>query len=120
MQMTYHFVNFLVGETQPDVNLTVLPSLRVQALSSISIVCDADVPRFQSVSSTCTPLPPVRLDIRIGEYRVKSCRAAPVNNCTYTLPSFFPILPRKISCTAFNIDGGCRFKTANVIFLSQG
>ena len=115
-------VNLLVGETQPDVNLTVLPSLTVDVFSPISIVCDADVPRFPNVSNTSTLLPPVRIFINVGIYRVKACPFAgpsptPVNQCIYNLTSFIPGIPRRISCTAFNSADGCRFKTANATVL---
>lgn len=118
-------VNFLAGETQPDVNLTVLPSLTVEVLSKISIICDADLPRFPSASDTRTLKPPVRIIINIGVYEVKKCpvngvSSTPVNQCIYNLTSFIPGIPRRISCTTFNADGDCRFKTANVTLLPLG
>ena len=118
-------VNVLAGQSQPDVNLTVLPSLTIEAFSGISIVCDADVPRFPSVANTSNPQLPVRIDIYIGIYKVKSCPVngislTPVNQCVYNLASFYPTIPRRISCTASNAEGGCRFKTADAKLLPQG
>ena len=126
---TTQWIYLLAGETQPDVNLTILPSTTVEVLSEISVICDADVPRFPNVSNTSALLPPVRISIRVGIYEVKMCpsnvvdpidSAPPVFQCIYNLTSFFPGIPRRISCTAFNAQGGCRFKTDNVTLLELG
>jgi hypothetical protein len=38
----------------------------------------------------------------------------PIYQCVYTLDTFFPDLPRMVSCTAVNADQECRFDTATI------
>ncbi len=106
------------GQPQPDVNLTVLPSITIPELSNISIICDADAPRRFPFASPF--LQPVKISMYIGTYKVKECSVGgltPVKRCVYDLPNFFPILPRTLSCTAENAFQLCRFKTSNITFL---
>ena len=107
-------LKFLIpGEQEPDVNLTVLPSLTVPVLRPFSIICDAGVPRYSRVQ-----LPPVGIIIYIGEHAVKKCNSpdgtTALNQCVYNSSSLFPEMPRLISCTAVNAERLCRFKTARI------
>ena len=101
-----------LGQTQPDVNLTVSPSLTIAPLSSISVVCNAGPPRFPTSTATASNLPPTSIKIYIGSSQVLECTGT--TTCTYNLPNYFPSLSRRISCTAANASGACRFKAANV------
>ena len=102
---------------QPDVNITVKPSLLIDALDEIDIQCDADIARFPSPSTP--PLPPIKIRIQVGPYTVKECEGDPILECTYTLGSYFPSLPRTIMCTAEDSSGECRSKSANIVLLSE-
>jgi hypothetical protein len=126
--MHKHYHNFIAnaiifyllpGDIQPDVNITVLPSQAVLSFTPLDIICDANIARFPS-SLPGPPQPPVRILIYVGIYRVKECEDGGVNpvfQCIYNLTSFFPGLPRRFSCTAFNANGQCRFKSANITIL---
>ena len=106
-------------EPEPDVNLTVLPSLTIPPLTNISIICDANEPRI--FPTTPGPLlQPVKISIYIGTSKVKECSAGgltPVTRCVYDLPNFFPILPRTLTCNAESFLGFCRFKASNITLM---
>lgn len=115
--MSQDHLNLTSGEHQPDVNLTVRPSLLVPEFTPLTVACYADIPRYPLATHTSPPLPPVKIIIRFGIIKVKECvedGITPVDECKYTLTSFFSGIPRRISCTASNEVGACRFKTANV------
>ena len=82
-------------------------------LSGISIICDADIPRFSGID-----LPAVTIIIYIGTHEMKTCSSGgitAVNQCVFNISSVFPEMPRVISCTAVNAERLCRFKTAEII-----
>ena len=105
-----------LGEIQPDVNLTVLPNTTIVPLTNISVICDAGPPRFPNSSANTSNLPPVNIKIYVGADVVKECDEVNVTQCVYNLITFFPILPRRISCTAANANEDCRFKAVNILF----
>lgn len=107
------------GESGPDVYITVAPPSPIQPLSPISVSCDADVAMVPFETPKSPPQPPTTIMMHIGIYMVKVCDNGgfPINKCVYNLESFFPELPRTISCTAVNNIGECRFKTAVIEFL---
>ena len=113
------FFYSLLGEFEPDVNITVLPSQSVPELSDIDINCSGDIARF--LPSSMTPLPPIIIMIHVGQYKVKECDngGLTINECAYTLRRFSSSLPRTISCTTLNALGFCRFKTVNIVLLSE-
>lgn len=117
-RMTF-FVYSLLGESEPDVNIAVLPFQLIPALGEIDINCDADVAPFPSSSSP--PLPPVTIRIYVGSYMVKECNneGRPISECAYKLGRFFPSLPRTLSCMAEDALGKCRVKSAEVVLLSE-
>ena len=99
----------------PDVNFTVQPSLNITVFTPVTIDCKAG-------ASSNASLPPVEITIRVGIYTVKICGdgTTPVYECVYNLRSFFPGLPRRISCAAENANGDCRYKDANVTLRALG
>ena len=107
------------GESSPDVYITLAPSSPIQPLSPLSVSCDADVAQVPFESKKSPPQPPTTIMIHIGPYMVKDCDNGgfPINKCVYNLETFFPGLPRTITCTAQNNIGECRFKTAVIEFL---
>ena len=109
------------GESSPDVYITLAPSSPIQPLSPLSVSCDADVAQVPFESQESPPQPPTTIMIHIGPYMVKDCDNGgfPINKCVYNLETFFPGLPRTITCTAGNNIGECRFKTAVIEFLPQ-
>ena len=107
IQISNKFIYFL-GDSPPDLDIMVWPSLNVPMFSPVGIICDADVPTFSSDN----PLPPVKITIHIGIYRVKVCQSRAVKRCVYSLRSFFPGIPQRVTCTAENAKGGCHFKSA--------
>ena len=107
----------LLGEIQPDVNLTVLPGLTIFPLSNISVTCDADRPRFPNSSAISSNQAPVNIKIFIGTFLVRECNDS--FTCDYELQTYFPTLPRAISCTAANINNDCRFKVANITLVGD-
>ncbi len=102
------------GQSQPDVNLTVQPSLTIPPLSDYSIICDASEPRFPV--STTANLQPVKITIYVGRFEVKTCAGVNVAQCVYNDPTYFPTSPQTISCTAANAQNECRFKVTNIQF----
>ena len=103
-----------LGEIQPDVNLTVLPGTTIEPLTNISVICDAGPPRFPNSSANTSNLPPENIKIYVGADVVQEC--VNLTQCIYNLITFFPILPRRISCTAANANEDCRFKAVNILF----
>ena len=93
-----------------------MPSLSIPLYDPLGIICDADVAPNPSNPLTNPPEPPVRIMIHIGIYKVKECTNGgnPVNQCEYNFGSFFPGIPRLVSCTAEDKNGGCRFRTAQL------
>ena len=110
-------VHILLGQIGPDVNMTVLPSTIIPEYANMTVICDADVPPAGSPA-----FPPLEIVIRLGIYTGRTCGdgADPVYRCVYTLRSFFPGLPRDISCTAENSNGECRTRVANITLVSPG
>ena len=98
-------------------NITVLPSQSVPSFSQLNIVCDASAARkINGCLKLPKPsLPLTRILINIRVYLVKECLSPTnVNQCTYNLTAFFQGIPPRISCTAFDATGDCRFKIVNV------
>ena len=106
-----------IGDIQPDVNLTVLPSTTIEPLSNISVICDAGPPRFSNSSVNTSNLPPTNIKIYVGTFEVNEC--INISRCVYNLQTFFPDLPRAISCTAANANEDCRFKVENITFVGE-
>ena len=106
-----------IGDIQPDVNLTVLPSTTIDPLSNIDVVCNAGPPSFPNSSVNTSNLPPENIKIYIGEFLVQECIMSTI--CVYNLTTFFPNLPRRISCTAANANDDCRFRDANILFTGE-
>ena len=106
-----------IGDIQPDVNLTVLPSTNIESLSNISVICNAGTPRFPNSSANASNLPPTNIKIYVGTFQVNEC--INITRCVYNLQTFFPDLPRAISCTAANTNGDCRFKVENITLIGE-
>ncbi|XP_028395820.1 mucin-2-like [Dendronephthya gigantea] len=107
------------GQRQPDVNITILPSTEIPELSPVEIVCDADLARFPA-NLTPPATAPVKITIRIGIYNVKECKNnVGVFQCNYSVSSFIPGIPQRISCTASTEDRQCRFKTASITIAQE-
>lgn len=106
------FAYSILGQSEPNVDISALPSLSIPVLGEIEIKCDANAAN--------PALPPITIMIHVGPYLVKECANAwePVNECRFKLGPFFPNMPKEISCTAVNAKGECRLDNAQVVLLS--
>ncbi|XP_046861306.1 uncharacterized protein LOC124454578 [Xenia sp. Carnegie-2017] len=112
----------LPGLPQPKLNIRILPLLSVRSFSTLNIVCDASAARKINgcLKLPKPPLPPTRILINIGVYLVKECISPTnINQCTCNLTAFFQGIPPRISCTAFDAIGECRFKIVNVSLVEE-
>ena len=102
-----------LGQSEPNVEVSALPSLSIPALGEIEIKCDANAAN--------PALPPITIMIHVGPHLMKECDNAwePVNECRLKLKTFFPEMPKEISCTAVNSKGECRIDNAQVVLLRR-
>lgn len=89
-------------------NITVLPSTRIQEGTNITIICDADRPANTNTSSL--PIILIRIITFIGVERVKNCQSVPVLTCNLTISNVTKENVGRISCKAFNSKEQCRLK----------
>ena len=110
---------FLIGDTHPDLNITILPFTRIPVGTNITIICDADKPRLSnSVNTSFVPLPPVLITIFVGDNIVKTCKDVPALNCRYIVPNVKTTMPRRIYCRASNSEKECRLKFVELEFIN--
>ena len=114
-----HFFFFSIGEPQPDLNITVLPSTRISEGTNITIICDADYPRLLHPGNTnIRPLPPVQTRIFIKDDAVKTCWNNTALTCRHIILNVNKTIPRRIICSTSNSGGECRFKILELEFIN--